>query len=72
MIRWKFFFDTEHIGADIDSEEEDLRITKIVQNPFETMLCIQGTERDVFVNMLKVKLSIREEVKTDEETQEVQ
>lgn len=62
MIRWTFFFDNEHIAADVDSEEEDLRIAKIIQSPSDSMICIQGVDRDVFINLFKVKVSIREQI----------
>jgi uncharacterized protein YpmS len=57
MIRWTFFFDEGSVQNDVIEEEENLRISQILeQKELSGWISVAGKDTDILINLARVKM----------------
>jgi len=67
IIRWTFFFEEGNVKTDVDNEEQDEAISQFVEESNPGLLRLPGDEVQIFVNMSRVKCTVRQIVDKEAE-----
>ena len=62
MIRWTFFFEEGSVISEVKDEKEDERCLNFLRDFSHSWLDIPGTNADLHINLMRVKLISRETV----------
>jgi hypothetical protein len=61
MIKWTFAYEQDYLSINVLDEKEDTRIAAFMDDP-EEFLFVPAQEKNVWINLSKVKIVSRETV----------